>query len=58
VALLAADVGIFAQRVAVPDIDQDAGERDARVAIDLRHDPAELERRPSTTLPVEVSTRM
>src|SRR4029079_6646857 len=45
VALLTADVRVVPLRVAVPDVDENALERDARVAIDLRHDPVDREDR-------------
>ena len=40
----ALDAGVDAERVAMPDVDDGALEREASVAIDLRHEPAEFER--------------
>jgi hypothetical protein len=58
VALLAADVRVVAERVAMPDVDEDALERDARVAVDLRDDPVEGQDGASLTEPSDVSIRM
>jgi len=45
VTLLAADVRILADGIAMSDVDQHALERDAGIAVDLRDDPIDLEGR-------------